>query len=134
MPLNSPEWLAADGVAIIVAFFTVVVSPALIILLNGRLNRKVKTINAATAATLYQVKNDHPKNMRVEGDDRHNEILAELGGLAKIVRTIGADVGALKTDHSFLSNLITAQAARLGKLERARARAKPAAAKPKAAA
>lgn len=122
MPAISPEWNAADWVAVIVAFFTVVVGPALTVALTARLGRRVKSVKQSADATLYEMKNAHPKNFREEGDERHDEILAELGTLTRHVELIGADVGALKTDHSFLANLITAQAARLGKLERTRAK------------
>lgn len=131
MPTVSPDWNAADWVAIIVAFFTVVVGPALTVALTTRLSRRVKSVKEATElvresadATLYEMKNSHAKNFREEGDERHDEILTELGTLAKSVQVIGADVGTLKTDHSYLSNLISAQAARVSKLERSKPKPK----------
>lgn len=46
-------------------------------------------------AAREQVENDHATNLRVEGDDRHTEILQRLEGLASDIRGVRRDIGRI---------------------------------------
>lgn len=125
--------IAPDWATVIIAFFTVVVSPVLMWVLTARLNKKVHAVKESAEATLYQVKNDHPKNMRVEGDERHDEILSAITAVKEDVAAVKSDVSAVKedarilrTDHSSIQKVMA------GLLERMQTVEHPAARKPRA--
>lgn len=117
--------LTSDWVTVVVAFFTVVVSPVLIVMLNARLNKRVKSVKATTDSTLYEMKNAHPKNFREEGDDRHVEILAELKDLKADIAEVKDDSRTLRRDHSSIQRVMT------GLLDRMQVLEHPAARKPR---
>lgn len=96
-------WVDIPGgwVTLIVALLTVVVSPALLAVVTARLSSRVKSMRHDVAVTKDQVANDHvddegnPINMRVEQDDRHDEIMTTLGEVKKDIGGIRHDIRTL---------------------------------------
>jgi len=67
-------------------------------ILAAILSRKIKHIRSDTAQTLNQVKNDHPINMREEGDDRHSELVALMGAMLTTQTAQGQDIGGIRSE------------------------------------
>lgn len=91
--LEPPQSAAASGdhFAIIVwglVAVLVVTIPALVALIST--NRKTARTAADVAEVKHEVKNHHPKNLRAEQDERHDENKAALSRLEKKVdRVLG---------------------------------------------
>lgn len=75
--------------------------------------KNAKNAARSTAATHYEVKNDHTKNLRLDVDDKHDELLAALERRHNDTRQIVED------RHDETMQLLRAQGRRLGRVETA---------------
>ena len=84
--------------AVGVSIVTAIIGPAFMAILAAILNRKIKHIRSDTAQTLNQVQNDHPANMREEGDERHDEIVALVSAVLTTQTAQGHDIGGIRSE------------------------------------
>ena len=84
--------------AVGVATVTAIIGPAFMAILAAILNRKIKNIRSDTAQTLDQVKNSHTTNMREEGDDRHDELVALVRDVIGTQTTQTAEIGGIRSE------------------------------------
>jgi len=83
---------------VVVSIITVVIGPAFMAILAAILSRKIKHIRSDTAQTLDQVKNSHTTNLREEGDERHNELVALVSAVINTQATQGYDIGGIRSE------------------------------------
>jgi hypothetical protein len=93
-------WVDIPGgwATVIVAFLTVIVSPAILAVVTARLSGRVKSVQADTAQARDQLTNSHKTNFREETDDRHDEIVTKLDTVLDTQRAQGRDIGGMKAD------------------------------------
>jgi hypothetical protein len=61
-------------------------------------SRRLREITRNTRVTVEQVANDHDSNLRVEQDNRHNEITGKIDIILDMVNTQGKDIGGMRED------------------------------------
>lgn len=68
---------------------------------NGK---KISAIQADTKASRAQVENSHTTNLRVEQDERHNEIIARFNSQDKRLTNVESDIRGIRKDVGRLDN------------------------------
>ena len=84
--------------AVGVSIVTAIVGPAFMAILAAILSRKIKHIRSDTAQTLDQVKNSHTTNLREEGDERHDELVALVSAVITAQTAQGYDIGGIRSE------------------------------------
>ena len=82
------------------------------------LSRKIKHIRSDTAQTLDQVKNSHTTNLREEGDERHDELVALVSAVINTQATQGYDIGGIRSELRTLRDDDSEQRKRILDLEK----------------
>lgn len=97
--MSVPTEVAVQMIATLGALGVAIISAAAAV----RANRKLDGVKRDAAATLEQVANDHPTNMREENDSRHaetkqwfGELRRDLGGIRGDLRLIAERVQVLE--------------------------------------
>lgn len=95
MPIEAQVTLIAQIGGIAVALIAAIGGVAIAVLNRARQHAKVAAENSTVVKN--EVKNDHTTNLRDESDERHAEILRELGRVIEIQKTHGRQIEGLNT-------------------------------------
>ena len=82
------------------------------------LSRKIKHIRSDTAQTLDQVKNSHTTNLREEGDERHDELVALVSAVINTQAAQGHDISGIRSELRTLRDDDSEQRKRILDLEK----------------
>jgi len=107
-----------QGWAIVLAGCVAIIPGTISAVMSIRTRTAVRRVGHDTALVKEQVKNSHPKNLRVESDERHDALMGELTGIRKTQTEQGEDIRGLRIDVRRLSNDQTQDRDRIRDLEK----------------